>query len=79
MSSGLLHDHVTRQKTHSNKLPEIVTIAIARNRRKYIKTVTFHKRRGKSWEQRQIKEIKIMHTLSKACTNKTYNYTYICL
>lgn len=40
MSIGLLHGHVTRQKIHSNTLPEIVTIAIARNRRKYIKTVT---------------------------------------
>lgn len=38
MSIGLLHGHVTRQKIHSNTLPEIVTIAIARNRRKYIKT-----------------------------------------
>lgn len=66
MSIGLLHDHVTRQKTHSNTLPEIVTIAIARNRRKYIKSVIFHKRRGKIWEQRQIKEIEIMHTLFKS-------------
>lgn len=38
MSIGLLHGHVTRQKIHSNTLPEIVTIAITRNRRKYIKT-----------------------------------------